>query len=184
MSELFPPGSFTDFGPSAFVPGPDRNRVVRTPQAKPARLRSHVRLLAPSQPGVYGMIDSHHELIYVGKAKNLRTRLLSYFRARSRPRKAARIVAHTASVLWEVCPSEFASLLRELELIRRWRPRFNVHGQPLRRRLTFVCLGRTPAPHAFLAADPPRTARSVFGPIPAGPRAQEAVRRLNDAFLL
>ena len=181
MSALFPPAPFADFGTSMFLPLSDG--AFRIAPCKPAKLRSQVRLLAPQRAGVYGMLDRHQELIYVGKAKNLRSRLLSYFRPR-RPRKAGRIVRHTTSVLWEACPGEFASLLRELELIRRWRPRFNVQGQPLRRRLTFVCLGRPPAPHAFLAADPPRTARSVFGPIPAGPRAQDAVRRLNDAFLL
>ncbi len=53
-------------------------------------MRSQVRLLCPSKPGVYGMIDRDGELIYVGKAKNLRVRLLSYFRPRSRGRKAAR----------------------------------------------------------------------------------------------
>jgi len=182
MAGLFPPRAFTDFGPSAYLTA--ACHCTRTAEAKPTKLRSQVRLLAPQRPGVYGMVDAHQELIYVGKAKNLRIRLLSYFRPRSRGRKAARIVRHTASVLWQVCPGEFASLLRELELIRRWRPRFNVQGQPLRRRLTFVCLGPKPAPYAFLAANPPRTAGSVFGPIPAGPRAQEAVRRLNDAFRL
>jgi excinuclease ABC subunit C len=182
MSALFPPTPFADFGPSVFLPRAS-DSSFRIDPCKPVKLRSQVRLLAPSRSGVYGMLDKHQELIYVGKAKNLRTRLLSYFRPR-RPRKASRIVKHTASVLWEACPGEFASLLRELELIRRWRPRFNVQGQPLRRRLAFVCLGRQPAPHAFLAADPPRTATSVYGPFPAGPRAQEAVRRLNDAFLL
>jgi excinuclease ABC subunit C len=128
------------------------------------------------------MLDVHGQLIYLGKAKDLRTRLLSYFRSGSRPRKAGKIIAQATAILWEVCPGEFASLLRELELIRRWRPKLNVQGQPLRRRQTFLCLGRPPAPHAFLATDPPRTARWVHGPIPAGLRAMEAVRRLNDAF--
>jgi excinuclease ABC subunit C len=141
-----------------------------------------VRLLVPRKAGVYGMVDGHEELIYVGKAKNLRTRLLSYFRSRSRPPKAGKVVAQARRILWEVWPAEFASFLRELELIRRWRPRLNVQGQPLRRRQTFICLGRNPVPHAFLAAEPPRTAVTFFGPVPAGWNAQEAVRRLNDWF--
>ncbi len=181
---LFQTGPFLDFGPSAYLLTGDASRTFRTAPARAGRLRSQVRLLAPAKPGVYGMLDRHQELIYVGKAKSIRSRLLSYFRSRSRPPKAGKIIAQTTCVLWQVCPGEFASLLRELELIRRWRPRFNVQGQPLRRRHTFVCLGRKPAPYAFLAAEPPRTATSVFGPVPAGRRAQEAVRRLNDAFQL
>ncbi len=184
MTGLFPPGLFVDFGPSAYFTDPAVSRTSHTADGKVGKLRRQVRLLAPRQPGVYGMIDAHHELIYVGKAKSLRTRLLSYFRPRSRGRKAGKIIAHARRILWEVCPGEFASLLRELELIRRWRPRCNVQGQPLRRRQTFVCLGRRPAPNAFLAAAPPRTAASVFGPIPAGRWAAEAVRRLNDCFRL
>src|SRR5262249_27057960 len=153
MSCLFPSVVFTTFGPSAYLPGMEESRATCTDSGKSARLRTQVRLLAPRQPGVYGMVDAHHELIYVGKANNLRARLCSYFRPRSRPPKAGKILAQTSRVLWETCSGEFPSLLRELELIRRWRPRFNVQGQPLRRRHTFVCIGRKPAPYAFLAAD-------------------------------
>jgi excinuclease ABC subunit C len=128
------------------------------------------------------MVNAHGELIYVGKAKCLRTRLLSYFRRKSRDRKASRILQHTRVVVWEPVASEFAALLRELELIQRFRPRFNVHGQPLRRRRTYVCIGRPPAPYLFLASKPTGRASACFGPIPPGDTAREAVRRLNDWF--
>src|SRR5262249_52553803 len=63
-------------------------------------------------------------------------------------------------------------------------PRFNVHGQPSRRRHTYVCLGRQPAPYLFLNARPPAGVLAAFGPVPAGRRTRESVRRLNDGFLL
>jgi excinuclease ABC subunit C len=138
----------------------------------------------PRLPGVYGMVDVRGELIYVGKAKNLRTRLLSYFRPKSRDPKAGHILKETRTLLWEIAPSEFAALLRELELIQRWQPRFNVQGQPRRRRRAYVCVGRRPAATVFLARQPPRTAFAHFGPVPAGFTAGEAVRRLNDWFRL
>lgn len=181
MPELFAQRGFIDFGPSAYLMDAP---FFRSASGRASKLRGEIRLHAPRKSGVYGMLDARDELIYVGKAKSLRCRLLSYFRPRSRPPKAGKLIAQTATLLWQVCPSEFASLLRELELIRRWRPRFNVQGQPLRRRHTFVCLGRQPAPYAFLAPNPPRTAQSVFGPIPAGRRAHDAVRRLNDWYRL
>jgi excinuclease ABC subunit C len=84
-------------------------------------------------------------------------------------------------MVWEQAPDEFAALHRELELIRRWRPRLNVQGQPNGRRFTFVCLGRQPAPYAFLTRQPPRESL-VHGPIRAGEKAREAVRCFNDAF--
>jgi excinuclease ABC subunit C len=128
------------------------------------------------------MLDAHGELVYVGKAKSLRARLLGYFRPQSRDPKAGRILARTAALAWEYCPTEFAALHRELELIRRWRPRFNVLGQPQGRRRTYVCVGRRPAPYVFLASRPPAGALAGFGPVPASPRTGEAVRRLNDWF--
>jgi excinuclease ABC subunit C len=128
------------------------------------------------------MIDGLGDLIYLGKAKCLRTRLLSYFRRHSRDPKAGRILQPTRSIVWERCPHEFAALHRELELIRRWRPRFNVQGQPDGRRRTYVCIGRRPAPYLFLSRRPPAGVLASFGPVPAGRRASEAVRRLNDWF--
>jgi excinuclease ABC subunit C len=130
------------------------------------------------------MADHRGELIYVGKAKDLRARLLSYFRPNSREPKAGHILHQTRLLAWEVGPSEFAALLRELELIRRWQPRFNVQGQPRRPRRVYVCLGRRPAPYAFLAARPASTAQVVYGPVPAGRTAREAVRRVNDWYRL
>jgi excinuclease ABC subunit C len=130
------------------------------------------------------MTDANDELIYVGKAKCLRARLLSYFRPGSRDAKAGRILEQTRRIVWESRPSEFAALLRELELIRRWQPRCNVQGRPGRRRHAYVCLGRRPAAYAFLAPRPPATAFACFGPVPAGRSAREAVRRLNDWFRL
>jgi excinuclease ABC subunit C len=130
------------------------------------------------------MLNVRGELFYVGKAKCLRTRLLSYFRAKSRGPKASRIVKQTRALVWEAATSEFAALLRELELIQRWRPRFNVHGQPHRRRRVYVCIGRPPAPYVYLSAKIPASGSTCYGPVPAGDTAREAVRRINDAFRL
>jgi excinuclease ABC subunit C len=128
------------------------------------------------------MLDGDGLLVYVGKAKHLRGRLFSYFRPRSRDPKAGRIVRIARTIVWEYQPSEFAALLRELELIQRWQPRLNIHGQPLRRLRTYICLGRKPAPYAFLARRPPAGALASFGPVPAGRKAREAVRWINDWF--
>jgi excinuclease ABC subunit C len=130
------------------------------------------------------MLDGGNELIYVGKAKSIRGRLLSYFRRKSRDPKAGRIVARARSIIWEYVPSEFAALLRELELIRRWRPRYNVVGQPGRRRPIYVCVGRPPAPYVFLAHIPPQATQAIYGPVPGGFKTREAVRRLNDCLRL
>src|SRR6185436_5115761 len=123
--------------------------------------------------GVYGMVDLRGEVIYVGKARCLRSRLLSYFRPKSRDPKAGDIIRRTRLLAWEVLPTELSALLRELELIRRWQPRFNVQGQPRRRRPQWVCIGRPPAPQVFLAPRIPSTAQAVFGPVSGGFRAKD-----------
>jgi excinuclease ABC subunit C len=184
LDSLFTRPAFTGFGPS----GLDPRQVLPTGHQVRARrgaaLRGRVRAECPRWPGVYGMVDANEELIYVGKAKCLRARLLSYFRPHSRDPKAGRILEQTRRIVWEVLPGEFAALLRELELIRRWQPRCNVQGRPGRRRHVYVCLGRRPAPYVFLAARPPATAFACFGPVPSGRRARAALRWVNDGFRL
>ncbi len=184
MNGLFSRLAFHHFGPNRLDPSPEPPPLYRVASRRVAGLRAGVRLDCPREPGVYGMVDADGELVYVGKAKSLRARLLSYFRPASRDAKAGRILEHTRCIVWEPQPSEFAALLRELELIRRWLPRYNVQGRPNRWRHRYVCLGRRPAPYAFLAARPPGTAFACFGPVPAGRQAQEAVRRVNDWFRL
>jgi excinuclease ABC subunit C len=129
------------------------------------------------------MVDFAGELIYIGKSKSLRNRLASYF-AESAPGKAQSIIALTQRVLWETAPDEFAALLRELELIRRWRPRFNVRGQPNRRRPAYMVLGHGPIGHVYLAAEPAKGDTLVFGPVRANQFCREAVHALNNYFQL
>lgn len=184
MKPLFTTTSSVDFGPNFLFPWAGSPSLQHVSGSRSSALRRQVRELCSKKPGVYGMLDRHGELIYIGKAKNLRSRLLSYFRPRSRDPKAGRILAHSTAIAWEINHSEFAALHRELELIRRWRPRFNVQGQPDARRPIYVCLGRPPAPHVFLTRQPPKEILAWYGPISNGRRAREAVRRLNDSFAL
>lgn len=175
---------FDGFGSSRFHPGPQPPERSHVKGTRPGQLRSGIREKCPRLPGVYVMVGGGGEVLYVGKAKCLRSRLASYFRPKSRVPKAGVIVHHARVILWEVAPNEFAALLRELELIQRWRPRYNVQGQPGRRRWTYLCLGRGPASCLFLTRHPPQDTLACYGPIRSGRRAQEAVRRCHDWFRL
>lgn len=179
---LFGKRRFTGLGPASFAPAGEI--LPLTLLGRRRGLRAAVRQSCPRLPGIYGMLDPRGELIYLGKAKSLRARLLSYFHPASRDAKAGRILSRTQALIWEVAPSEFAALLRELELIRRWQPCFNVQGQPHRQRRTYLCLGRRPAPYLFLARRPPAATLLCYGPVLAGRRARQAVRHLNDLFQL
>jgi excinuclease ABC subunit C len=184
MSGLFANARFAGFGPD-----PLRSPVESPPfdhlaAEKRSELRKLLRKMCPRLPGVYGMLDGRGRLIYIGKAKVLRHRLLSYFLKGSRHEKAGRILTHTQTIVWEPGPCEFAALVRELELIRRWKPRYNVQGMPDRERQIYVCLGRRPAPYLFLSRESGGKEVACFGPIKGVRIAREAVRRLNDLFKL
>jgi excinuclease ABC subunit C len=184
VTGLFPDRRFAGFGPSQFhaSSGPSPLHFVMARQ--PSALRQRLRHKCPKQPGVYGMVDPRGRLVYVGKAKCLRTRLLSYFRAQTRDPKAGRIIESSRAIVWEHAANEFAALLRELELIRRWKPAYNVQGLPGVRRATYICLGRKPAPYLFVTRQPPADVSATYGPIPGGRKVADAVRRLNDLFRL
>lgn len=101
---------------------------VRPSQSTPAHrktLRELVRAACENKPGVYRMLSENGTVVYVGQSRVLRTRLLSYFRAKGRRNKAARILRHAFQIEWEYAPTEFGALLRELRLIKLHRPHFN-----------------------------------------------------------
>ena len=81
---------------------------------------------APSSPGVYRMIDVDGEVLYVGKAKNVQKRVLSYLRPAGLEARLLQMVAATASLEFISTGTETEALLLEANLIKRLRPRYNV----------------------------------------------------------
>jgi excinuclease ABC subunit C len=79
----------------------------------------------PDQPGAYLFRDKHGKVVYVGKAKSLRSRVPSYFGVGLHPRTQA-MVDNARTVEWIITESEVAALMLEFSLIKRHRPRFNV----------------------------------------------------------
>ncbi len=176
-------GRFTGFGGSYLAPDgrlpAEEGMAVHSPRAVVRQVRQH----CPASPGVYGMVDAEGRLIYVGKSKCLRDRLASYF-SPSADAKAQRIASQAVRVVWEPAPQEFAALLRELELIRRWCPRFNVRGRPGRIRRAYIAVGRGSAARVYLATRPGPNDRLVIGPLRPTRALRGAIRTLNDAFQL
>lgn len=124
------------------------------------------------------MLDEGGRVIYVGKAKRLRTRLLSYFRA-DHPEKSARILSAATDIRWDYAPSEFAALLGELRAIRRYRPTFNVRMNRVRR-AAFIKVSGGAAPRISVGASPGREHTRHYGPFIGAHRLQESVKLLND----
>lgn len=174
---------FCDFGIDSLYPF-SRSGLSSIEGDCPSALREQVLRYLPRRPGVYGMVDVLGRLIYVGKSKALRNRLLSYFLPGNEEDKSGRIVQSTASIVWECQPNEFAALLREQSLIRTFQPRFNVQGIPRRQQQVFVCLGRAPAEQLYVSRIPDPAAVAIIGPLSGAERANRAVEVLNRIFRL
>ena len=148
------------------------------------QLHERVKAAAQRRPGVYQFLDQSGGVFYVGKAKDLRARLLSYFSAPWPDSKSAHLIRAAADIAWHYQPSEFAALLEELRLIARLRPFSNVRGNRAQQRMIFVKLTGGAAPKLKVTeqtAD--RTAR-YYGPFQSGWRTAESIRVLSDLLKL
>jgi len=148
---------------------------------------------APTAPGVYLFRDAHDQVLYVGRARDLRARLRSYFRSdRQRPAVESALGA-LERIEWRVCGSELEAALQELRLIRELRPPANARSaRPdryvyLRRRGDSVVCSAKPSPlgplksrsRARLAARALRT-DELEQPELALPRLRARLRDLSD----
>ena len=86
----------------------------------------HYAKLAPPRPGVYRMIDGRGDVLYVGKAKNVKKRVAAYARPTGLDTRIERMIAATRRLEFVVTRTETEALLLEANLIKRLRPRFNV----------------------------------------------------------
>jgi excinuclease ABC subunit C len=154
-----------------------------TPEAQIDVMRDRVRGDALDRPGVYRMIAAGGEVVYVGKSKRLRSRLLSYFRAAFPADKGARILREAETIEWEYTPSEFSALLLELKHIKSHRPRFNVTMKSDDRNYCFIKITRGPAPKLVVVRGPGQDDSSAYyGPFQGAIRVSEALRELNDVL--
>ena len=154
-------------------------RTVPLPSTDLGQLLRRVRSLAENRPAVYRMFDATGRVLYVGKAKRLRTRLLTYFRASYPDDKAARILYAASEITWDYVPSEFAAYLGELRQIRKFRPYFN-HKANRTRRSVLIKIAGGPAPRVYGGGTLARDDIRCYGPFQSMSRMLEAVRTLND----
>jgi excinuclease ABC subunit C len=142
-------------------------------------LKRRVKSLAEQRPGIYRMLDASGRVLYVGKAKRLRARLLTYFQADFPGDKGARILHSASDLSWEYVSSEFAAHLAELREIRKWRPPYNVRMN--RRRIAvFVAVSDHPAPKLSSSTSTGKQGARYYGPLASQMRTTEAIKVLSD----
>ena len=167
------------------IRGAPRVEKQATSDAQLAIMRSAVKDAAADRPGVYRMLSGEGEIIYVGKSKRVRSRLLSYFRCAYPEEKGARILRSAEKIEWDYTPSEFAALLQELRLIKRFRPRYNVAMKRDGRNYSFIKLTKGPASKLMVVRGPTgEDADIYYGPFVGAQRVEEALRELSDALML
>ena len=126
------------------------------------KLIENVKLL-PDLPGVYQYFNKEGKIIYVGKAKNLRKRVASYFTKQLYNRKTIVLVKQITEIRHVVVDSEEDALLLENNLIKKYQPRYNVL---LKDDKTFpwICIKNEPFPRVFYTRKFIRDGSSYFGP--------------------
>ncbi|WP_236232514.1 excinuclease ABC subunit UvrC [Pseudomonas tohonis] len=135
------------------------------------------------RPGVYRMFDEGGKLLYVGKAKNLKKRLASYFRKTGLAPKTAALVAKIAQIETTVTANETEALLLEQTLIKEWRPPYNILLRD-DKSYPYVHLSDGPYPRLSIHRGAKKQKGRYFGPYPSAGAIRESLALLQKAFLV
>ncbi|RTR39795.1 excinuclease ABC subunit UvrC [Shewanella canadensis] len=134
-----------------------------------------------SSPGVYRMYDEEGTVIYVGKAKDLKKRLTSYFRVNLPNVKTQALVSHIANIDVTVTHSETDALILENDYIKQYMPRYNVLLRD-DKSYPYILLSDHKHPRLAYHRGPKRDKGSYFGPYPNGGAVRESLHLLQKIF--
>src|ERR1700730_15308621 len=149
-----------------------------------AAIENAVRL-APTSPGVYRMLNAANDVLYVGKAKNVRKRLASYARATAvQPARIMRMIAATLTVEIVSTSTETEALLLEANLIKQLRPRFNVQLRDDKSFPYILITGDHWAPQILKHRGAQTRPGRYFGPFASAGAVGRAITALQRAFLV
>lgn len=146
-------------------------------------IQSAVKRL-PNAPGVYRMMNAAGDVLYVGKARNLKKRVTNYAQGRGHTNRIGRMVRETASMEFVVTRTETEALLLEANLIKRLRPRFNVLLRDDKSFPYILLTGDHPAPGIFKHRGARSKKGDYFGPFASAGAVGRTINSLQRAFLL
>ena len=136
----------------------------------------------PTSPGVYRFTNENEEIIYIGKAKNLRSRVRSYFqKGKSQSPKNRTMVRHIRGLEWIVVRSEVEALLTEANLIKQHSPRYNVMMKD-DKSFPFIRITHEPFPQVLLTRKVVKDGSSYFGPFTDVHRLRTTLKALHKVF--
>ncbi|MGN7123158.1 excinuclease ABC subunit UvrC [Methylorubrum thiocyanatum] len=138
----------------------------------------------PTSPGVYRMFDHKGDVLYVGKAKNLKARVGSYARGQAHSNRIARMIAQTAAMEFVTTATETEALLLEANLIKQLKPRFNVLMRDDKSFPYILLTSDGPAPQIVKHRGARRRKGNYYGPFANVWAVNRTVNALQRAFLL
>lgn len=146
-------------------------------------LREKIQTL-PSDPGVYRFLNAEGTIIYIGKAKNLKKRVLQYFVDPERlTRKTRVLVSKIADLEHTVVESEQDALLLENNLIKEYQPRYNILLKDSKT-YPWICIKREPFPRVFLTRRYVKDGSLYFGPYSSVQHAHHLLDLINSLYRL
>ena len=120
----------------------------------------------PSSPGVYQYFDAEGTIIYVGKAKNLKNRVSSYFNKNQENGKTRVLVRKIVDIQYIIVDTEFDALLLENSLIKKYQPKYNIQLKD-DKTYPWICIKKEPFPRVFSTRRLVRDGSKYFGPYPS-----------------
>ena len=136
--------------------------------------------IIPNKPGVYRYFDKDGELIYVGKAKNLKRRVSSYFN-KEQTGKTRVLVSRIADIKFIVVESEAEALLLENNLIKQYKPRYNIMLKD-DKTYPWICIKKEPFPRVFLTRRKVDDGSDYYGPYPSVRTAHVLLDLLGQVY--
>jgi excinuclease ABC subunit C len=137
---------------------------------------------ASNKPGVYRMLDAQGETLYVGKAKNLRKRLTSYFRASGLDSKTMALVGHIHTIETTITSSETEALLLEQNLIKDKRPPYNILLRDDKSYPYIFLSSKDQFPRFALHRGAKKEPGDYYGPFPSASAVRESLAVLQKVF--
>ncbi len=137
----------------------------------------------PSEPGVYRYYDKKGEILYVGKAKNLKNRVLSYFNKSQIGYKARMMVSKIVRLETTVVNSEYDALLLENNLIKEYQPFYNILLKD-DKSYPWICIKKEPFPRIFLTRNVIKDGSEYYGPYAKVKQAKTLIEVIKNIYKL
>ena len=135
----------------------------------------------PNDPGVYQYFDEKGEIIYVGKAKNLKRRVSSYFNKQHQSGKVKVLVSRIADIRFTVVNNEMEALLLENNFIKQYKPRYNIMLKD-DKTYPWICVKNERFPRVFLTRKKVNDGSIYFGPYPSVMTAKTLLEMLRQLY--